>query len=47
VKINLARHYGIAARVLFRWKQELTQVVGVRGAIDIADATLTTEEHTL
>src|SRR6202171_3426685 len=23
---EVARHYGIAARVLFRWKQELTQV---------------------
>jgi transposase-like protein len=31
---EVARRYGIAERVLFRWKQELTQVTAVRGGRD-------------
>ena len=40
-----ARHYGIAARVLFRWKQELIQASPLFVTVEIADATSTTEEH--
>ena len=43
---EVARRYGIAARVLFRWKQELTQVAPLFVAVEIADATSPTEEHT-
>ena len=43
---EVARHYGIAARVLFRWKQELTQVAPLFVSVEIADATPATEEHT-
>ena len=43
---EVARRYGIAARVLFRWKQELTQVAPLFVAVEIADATPPTEEHT-
>jgi hypothetical protein len=42
----VARRYGIAARVLFRWKQELTQVAPLFMAVEIADATPLTEEYT-
>jgi hypothetical protein len=42
---EVARRYGIAARVLFRWKQELTQVAPLFVAVEIADATPSTEEH--
>jgi transposase-like protein len=42
---EVARHYGIAARVLFRWKQELMQVAPLFVAVEIADATPSTEEH--
>ena len=43
---EVARHYGIAARVLFRWKQELTQMAPLFVAVEIAEATQPTEEHT-
>jgi Transposase len=43
---EVARSYGIAARVLFRWKQELTQVAPLFVAVEITDATPPTEEHT-
>jgi hypothetical protein len=43
---EVARHYGIAARVLFRWKQDLTQVAPLFVAVEIIDATPPTEEHT-
>ena len=43
---EVARRYGIAARVLFRWKQELTQVAPLFVAVEIADATSATDEHT-
>ena len=43
---DVARRYGIAERVLFRWKQELTQVAPLFVAVEIADATPTTGEHT-
>jgi hypothetical protein len=43
---DVARRYGIAERVLFRWKQELTQVAPLFVAVEIADATPPTEEHT-
>jgi hypothetical protein len=43
---EVARHYGIAARVLFRWKQELTQVAPLFVAVEIADAIPATGEHT-
>jgi hypothetical protein len=42
---EVARSYGIAARVLFRWKQELMQVAPLFVAVEIADATPSTEEH--
>ena len=42
---EVARRYGIAARVLFRWKQELTQVAPLFVAVEIADATSPTEEY--
>jgi hypothetical protein len=42
---EVARRYGIAARVLFRWKQELTQVAPLFMTVEIADATPPTEEH--
>jgi Transposase len=35
---EVARRYGIAARVVFRWKQELTQVAPLFVAVEIADA---------
>ena len=43
---EVARRYGIAARVLFRWKQELTQVAPLFVAVEIADAPPPTGEHT-
>jgi transposase-like protein len=42
---EVARRYGIAERVLFRWKQELTQVEPLFVTVEIADATRPTEEH--
>ena len=42
---EVARRYGIAARLLFRWKHELTQVAPLFVAVEIADATAPTEEH--
>ena len=42
---EVVRHYGIAARVLFRWKQELMQASPLFATVEIADATLPTEEH--
>ena len=42
---EVARHYGIAARVVFRWKQELMAAAAPMFiAVEIADA-LPTEEH--
>jgi transposase-like protein len=43
---EVARHYGIAARLLFRWKQELTQVAPLFVAVEIANAIPPAEEHT-
>src|SRR6202051_1009399 len=34
---EVARRYGIAARVLFRWKQDLTQVAPLFAAVGIGD----------
>lgn len=34
---GVARHYGIAARVLFRWKQELAVIPPVFAAVQIVD----------
>ena len=42
---EVARRYGIAARVLFRWKQKLTQVAPLFVAVEIADETSPTEEY--
>ena len=42
---EVARRYGIADRVLFRWKQELTQAEPLFVAVEIVDATPPTEEH--
>ena len=42
---EVARRYGIAARVLFRWKQDLTQVAPLFVAVEIVDAILPAEEH--
>ena len=36
---EVARRYGIAARVLFRWKQELTTATPVFVSVQITDAT--------
>ena len=43
---EVARSYGIAARVLFRWKQDLTRVAPLFVAVEIADVIPPTEEHT-
>jgi Transposase len=43
---DVARRYGIAERVLFRWKQELTLVAPLFVAVEIADAIPATGEHT-
>jgi hypothetical protein len=43
---KVARRYRIAERVLFRWKRELTQVAPLFMTVEIADANLSTEEHT-
>jgi transposase-like protein len=43
---EVARRYGISARVLFRWKQELTQAAPLFVAVEIVDATPPTEEQT-
>src|SRR5258705_10809318 len=43
---EVARHYGIAARVLFRWKQELTQMAPLFVAVEIAGATQPPQGHT-
>jgi Transposase len=43
---EVARSYGIAARVLFRWKQDLTRVAPLFAAVEIADVIPPTEEHT-
>jgi hypothetical protein len=42
---EVARGYGMAVRVLFRWKQELTQPEPLFVAVEIADAIPPTEEH--
>jgi Transposase len=42
---EVARSYGIAARVLFRWKLELTEAALLFVAVEITDAILPTEEH--
>jgi hypothetical protein len=42
---EVARSYGIAARVLFRWKLELTQAAPLFVAVEITDAIPPTEEH--
>lgn len=42
----VARHYGIAARLVFRWKQELTATAApVFVAVEIVDAAPPAEEH--
>jgi transposase-like protein len=43
---EVARHYGIAARVLFRWKQDLTEVAPLFVAVEIVDTIPPTEERT-
>ena len=42
---EVARRYGIADRVLFRWKQKLTQAEPLFVTVEIADAPPSTEEH--
>ena len=42
---EVARGYGIAARVLFRWKQELAQAAPLFVAVEIADAAPPSDEH--
>jgi hypothetical protein len=42
---EVARRYRIADRVLFRWKQELTQVAPLFVTVEIADTSPPTEEH--
>jgi transposase-like protein len=44
---EVARGYWIAARVLFRWKQELKQAEPLFVAVEIADATPATGELAL
>jgi transposase-like protein len=41
---EVARRYGIAARLLFRWKQELTVATPVFVSVEIADAVPPTGE---
>ncbi len=42
---EVARRYGIAERVLFRWKQELTQVAPLFVAVEIVNEPSPVEEH--
>src|ERR1700680_3089551 len=48
---EVARRYGIAVRVLFRWKQEITPAAATFATVEIIDvsppfeATPSTEEH--
>jgi len=42
---EVARRYGIAARVLFRWKQDLAQVAPLFASVEVADAPPAAEEH--
>jgi len=42
---EVARHYGIAARLLFRWKQELTVVTPAFVSVEIADGIPPAEEQ--
>ncbi len=42
---EVARRYGIAERVLFRWKQELTQVAPLFVAVEIVNEASPVEEH--
>jgi hypothetical protein len=42
---KVARRYGIAERVLFRWKQEITPATVTFATVEIIDATPPTEEH--
>ena len=48
---EVARRYGIAERVLFRWKQEITPAAATFATVEIIDvsppfdATPSTEEH--
>ena len=42
---EVARHYGIAARLLFRWKQELTLVTPAFVSVEIADGVPPAEEQ--
>ncbi len=42
---EVARRYGIAERVLFRWKQELTQMAPLFVAVEIANEASPVEEH--
>src|SRR5260370_14355974 len=42
---EIARSDGIAARVLFRWKLELTQAAPLFGPVESSDAIPPTEEH--
>ena len=43
---EVALRYGIDRRILCRWKQELTQMAPLFVAVEIAEATQPTEEHT-
>jgi transposase-like protein len=43
---EVARHHGIAARVLLRWKQDLTEVAPLFVAVEIVDTPPPTEERT-
>ena len=42
---EVARPYGIAARVLFRWKQDLTQVAPLFVTVEIIDAIPPVNRH--
>ena len=42
---EVARRYGIAVRVLFRWKLELTQAAPLFVAVEVTDTIPPTEEH--
>jgi Transposase len=42
---EVARRYGIAARLLFRWKQQLTVAAPVFIAVEISDVSASAEEH--
>ena len=42
---EIARHYGVATRLLFRWKQELTVTAPAFVSVEIVDTASPAKEH--